>query len=259
MSYKDFFNGDYTSDAPIVEDEMQALPEYEGVTAGANSNIIGSAEPLSFDGFVTRQPLLVERPTRFVHRVTEALRALLIIPDDDKHNGVDGRTMLSPAVVLPYPILFGNEQYPSEDVFSYPLIHQPRNKQYDGETPLEEYLLTLIAFYQTQNIMTETDTGNLVAYPLPEPFEADEQMWAECEDWARSIRQPLTDLNVARLVGFSVDRMNEEQDTLIRLLDMWNIQGTARQIIDKGAEAQEAVGKLYHRVYPDIEFLPFHE
>lgn len=271
MGYKDFFStADYDTSmlTPPAEQEdeqeaeqeqpQDALPEYEGVSTSDNSEVIGSLTPLSFDGFASRFPLLVERPTRFVHRVTEALRAMLIIPETDTHGGLDSRVMLSPAVILPYPFLFGNEQYPSEDVLAYPLIHQPKNKPYDGETPLEEYLLTLIAFYETQNIMTETDTGSVLAYPLPEPFEADENMWGECAAWAQAIRQPLTDLNVARLVGFSIDTLDEEQNTLDSLLDMWDIQGTGQQLIDKGAAAADTVRDLYHHVYsPDIEFQPF--
>lgn len=265
MSYEDTFGKRYdrTDEAsePTITplDDLRGTEEDDGLASVEAEQGPGDAALLNFDGFVGRHPLLVERPTMYRRRLNDAMRSLIVPPDDDRHGGYEGRVLFHPAVSTPFPVLFGDEMLTSQDAAGYPLLHAPANHPLDpGETNPVLYALALQALYTAGNFMWEDGTGDLLAYPVGDPFTIEDDLWDDCIQWAGSIIDDLTALNLARLLGFAMQDPEHEADTLNLLFQAWGVMDGTDALIDAGRQAAEHMGDAYEQ-YTELALAPFDE
>lgn len=238
------------ADPTPVDQNPDSDPEPDGT---------GDITMLNFDGFATRHPLLVERPSQYVKRLTDAMGSMIAVPEDDQNGGLEGRILFHPAVALPFPVLFGNEKAVHANVVDYPLLHAPTNHPFDpANRDIVHFALTLIMLYTVGGFMREDGDGDLYVYPLSDPFEVDDSIWDKCEEWADLVSEDLTYLNTARMLGFAMQSPDSEGTALNNLFNAWGIQGSQEEIIERGKQAAERLQDLYE-LYTDLPYMPFQE
>ena len=226
-------------------------------TTGGTRQDVENVEPVTFSGFGSPQPLLMERPSRYLRRLDAAAHSIFAVPDDDPYGGVDGRILYSPAVSLPFFLMRGNEVYASRDAASYPLLHAPRNRMPGDDDDPTVYALTLVALYEASGVMLERE-GDILAYGVDGEFDVQDDMWDACADWANDVAGPLADLNRARLLGYALkDRVNEARPLSV-LFDAWQVEQEPEEVIDAGKRAAEALKDDY-KVFLECDFDPWRE
>lgn len=257
MSYKDMFGADFTrTDAP--KDMMVNPATTAEVTMGDDREDESAPQPLAFEGFSSRRPFLVERPTAYIARMNGAAEALLVLPDDDTHGGYEGRVLFSPLCSLPFLVLHGDEMMVSADAASYPLLHAPDNHPYDPNTDLDLYALALTALHTASGLIHEDGDGNLLAYPVTEGFTVDDDTWEAVTEWASDVAPHLQALNTARLLGFAMRDPDAEADALSLLFSTWGVESTPDEIIRQGQESAELLRPEYN-AFIDAAYHPFEE
>lgn len=215
--------------------------------------------PIVFEGFASPQPLLAERPTRFVNRMRDSVNALVHVPDGDGDGGTDARIHLSPIMTIPVPTLYGNELFPGRDAAAYPMLHWPDNHPWtpDGGQPYDEYLLGLYAFH-TMSGMMHCEGGDLYSYPLDGPWEADDAPWNLAMSWAADVAPLLLRVNLARLTAFATLDWQSEGPLLGRLYALWGVEDTPEQVTALDGDAVMALEPLL-RVVSDLPYRPYEE
>lgn len=275
MSYEDVFGfhaDDSEPEEPVVPevpplamstltnaDNRPTIPVEEAQSAGGATpvppdTVDDQPSPLLYSGFSSGKPLLIERPSRFLQRIRGGIESIVIPPDDDPYNGVDARTLCSPIMSLPYPILYGEEQFPNEDAAHYPLLYAPANHPYEDGTPIDVYALTVMLAMTATDLIHE-DGGDLLAYPCPEPYTIPDSVWEESRQWVDGNARQLAALNLGRALGFAMLDPDTERDSLTTLFRCWDVRMTGDEII---GDAQEAAEQL-DPVWPFPGFTPFSE
>lgn len=235
--------------------DMLNLPQDPTITP--EDDAVSSDEtPIAFQGFASPQSLMIERPSRYVERIREATKSMILIPDGDPYGGLPARIISSPLLALPAPALFGNESFPSEDVLAYPLLHSPVN--HPPHAPVDEYVLTLTVLYTMGGVLYE-DGRDVFAYRLEDPFEVGAEAWGMAEDWVRENEERLATLNLARLVRFS--SLPGEEQAATGLLDFWRIEipeSKRSAMVDAGRDAADRLAEPYRRLF-GVELRPFED
>ena len=221
MGYKDIFDDSFSTPASDKSEKSSAVtplpPEPEEQQ---------QLKPLLFPGFGSGRPLLLERPSRYIQRLSDTASKVYAVPDGDPYGGVENRILYSPVISLPVFLLHGNERFANHDVLKYPLLNPPLNHAWDG-SDISVYMLTIIAAYTSAGILHE-------AAPL------------------------LKDLNTARLLGFALKNPNEETNALRALFESWDENRSSGEIIEAGKHAAKLLQDDYN-VFVDVEFRPFQE
>lgn len=247
MGYENMFGESYI--APNNDEQKSVTP------LSAETVDMTGLEPLCFRGFASPLPLLIERPSRYLKRVTAAAESMIKPPDGED---VASRIFFSPAVALPFFILQGNELLANEMVTKYPLLHTPQNHEPDADTNPNVYALTLVALYESLGLIHEDSEGNLLAYPIEGTFTVSEEHWTAAADWAKDVAVPLANLNKARLLGFALADQNKEMQPLSLLFDSWDENRLASDIIAAGKDAAEFL-EVEYNTFLDTAFKPFAE
>lgn len=255
MSYTDIFGSMPEPQRDIEETVTEPPVDAASATGDARQDDGGAT--LNFMGFTSPLPLLVEQPSVYVKRLRDAISSMVMPPaENDTHYGIDGRVLYSPAIALPFPVLYGDELFANEAVTAYPLLHQPLNHPMTETTPIRVYVLTLIAFYMRNGVIHEDGNGNLLAYGLTGQFNADDESWAEAERWANMMVEPLDALNRARLLGFALNDREHEMGTLATLFNAWDETRNGDDIIKAGQDAIPEV-EAHYNDFIDVDFRPF--
>ena len=246
MAYEDVYGQAYWMNGPTDE-------EREAADTGVNP-----ADPVLFSGFASHHPLLLERPSRYVRRMADSMRALVQPPDSDEHNGIMGRFVCSPIVSIPFPVLYGDETL-NGDAVGYPLLHMPSNHRFDPETiGLDVYALTLSTVLSLNNVMRETGDGDIIAYPLDDPYGVDDDMWSDVLELVNDVKTDLMQLNIARIYGFTLNNLDEEREACAMLFETWGVTGTGDEILANGKDAATKLESSYD-IFTDLPFRPFDE
>ena len=241
------------------EEEVSKEPEFDlPGDADAEVDEPDDEDVMSFEKFSSGLPFLVERPSNYLRRLYGAAQNMVLPPDDDENGGLDGRILYSPAVSLPFFTLYGDEMLASEDVLKYPLFHFPQNHMPTEADDPADYALTLIALYTALGLMREDKNGDLITYGLSDPFDVDDEMWEAAEDWAKTCRPLLAEVNTARLLLFAFNDPDDEAEPLSLLFDLWGEKRSAEEIMAAGKQAAEWLADEYG-VFLDDEFKPFEE
>ena len=213
MGYKDIFDDSFSTPASDKSEESSAVtpltPEPEEQQ---------QSKPLLFPGFGSGRPLLLERPSRYIQRLSDTASKVYTVPDGDPYGGVENRILYSPVISLPVFLLQGNELFANHDVLKYPLLNPPLNHAWDG-SDISVYMLTIIAAYTSAGILHEDVDGDVLAYDVEYPLSVADELWNAASDWASEAAPLLKDLNTARLLGFALKSPNEETDALRALFD----------------------------------------
>lgn len=265
MSYKDVFGFDPDEGVPSapLPDVTPAMPvppvdsgQADSQQAVQTTQTVDEPAPLLFSGFSSGRPLLIERPSRYLSRIRGGVESLLILPPDDEQGGDDARTLCSPIVSLPYPILYGNEMFPDEDAAAYPLLRAPANHPFDPDTDsIDVYALTVSLSLYASGMMLDDGT-DLLAYPLPSRYEIPDQTWDAAAAWADAHAQQLASLNLGRVFGFTLNHPDEERNWLTTLFRAWDVTiANGDEIL---ADAYEAADKLAED-WPFDSFEPYKE
>ena len=164
MGYKDIFDDSFSTPASDKSEESSAVtpltPEPEEQQ---------QSKPLLFPGFGSGRPLLLERPSRYIQRLSDTASKVYTVPDGDPYGGVENRILYSPVISLPVFLLQGNELFANHDVLKYPLLNPPLNHAWDG-SDISVYILTIIAAYTSAGILHEDVDGDVLAYDVEYPL-----------------------------------------------------------------------------------------
>lgn len=242
---------------PIGHDDTgseAAQPAGGDTPTPVDTGVGGQPAPLLYTGFSSGKPLLIERPSRYLQRIRGGIASLVIPPADDPQGGIDARVLCSPIMSLPYPILYGDEQFPDEEATRYPLFHAPANHPYEPGEPIDVYALTVVLCMTVTDLIHE-DGGDLLAYPCPEPYTIPYSVWDEAAQWVRAHAPQLAALNLGRALGFAMLNPDAEREALTTLFRVWDVRMTGDEII---GDAQDAAEQLAD-VWPFDGFSPFSE
>lgn len=246
MAYEDVIGSSYWMDNNLSEDD------------GGNEDDAQPADPLMFSGFASRHPLLLERPSLYLKRMSDSIRSIAHPPENDGNNGVWGRFVCSPIMSIPFPVLYGDETI-NGDALGYPLLHMPSNHPFNPESiGLDVYALTLSTVLSLNNIMRENGEGDIIAYPLDDPYEVDDDVWDGVLELVNDVKEDLMQLNVARIYGFALNDMDTEKRACSTLFDAWNVNGSGDEILENGKDAAMRLESSYD-IFTDLPFLPFDE
>ena len=256
MSYQDKF-GSRTQFIDRSSDDDEASKNRTSIIDAAKDTTVKKEDkPLLFEGFGSGLPLLLEKPSSYINRLTLAARSMFKIP-----NGEDPETrvLFSPIVPFPFFILDGTEMFASEDALKYPLLHAPSNHMPDDPATLDVYALTLYVMYSINGMIAEDSDGSLFAYAVEGDFEVADDVWEASAEWAKDTAPILRELNLARLAGFASTLWNEERPYLEVLEDTWNIKPEEwQELSDKAPQNADLLSSDYD-IITDIPFLPFEE
>lgn len=252
MGYKDIFDDSFSTPASDKSEKSSAVtpltPEPEEQQ---------QLKPLLFPGFGSGRPLLLERPSRYIQRLSDTASKVYAVPDGDPYGGVENRILYSPVISLPVFLLHENELFANHDVLKYPLLNPPLNHAWDG-SDISVYMLTIIAAYTSAGILHEDVDGDVLAYDVEYPLSVADELWDAASDWASEAAPLLKDLNTARLLGFALKSPNEETDALRALFESWDENRSSGEIIEAGKHAANLLQDDYN-VFVDVEFRPFQE
>lgn len=254
MGYQDFFGESFT---PTHQSETVTTP-LDSPTFDT-SPVVEKYDVMSFQGFSSGKPLLLERPTVYVNRILNSARQLVALPADDQHDGIEGRAYLSSIFTLPAVLLYEGDMIANETVNQYPYLHFPSNQTWNPDKMgLDEYLLAIEYMFTVNDIAQETTDGDLLTYGLDGDYTIDEDAWQSACEWVNEIKEPLTNLNRGRLLGFAMRSGSEEElRTLGNLFDMWGEERDPNQIISDAQASADDVEDLYAMLF-DIPFDAFH-
>lgn len=259
MGYEDMF-GSYNPSAYETDDMVTPLDSTYAAQATPQEQPV-----LTFDGFGSRNPLFMERPTRYVKRISDAMANMLILPEDDLHGGLYAREFYSPAVALPFPYLYGNEYAVSESAAKYPLLHFPQGHDGPvGDESEEHFVLSLIFLYLGRGLMLEDKEGTIGTFGVDDPVIIEPEVWDYATRLADELMEPIGKVNLCRLGLFSRLGSEEEKavelDMYLRLLNAWNVEPDFDKIYKEAMDSVDVIAEHYHEIIPDdVPFKPFQE
>lgn len=256
MSYKDFF-GENRPTPHKTEDEQNVTPL--SPPTFDTTPVVEKYDVMSFQGFSSGRPLLLERPTKYVNRIINSMKQIIAIPENDQYGGIAGRVYLSPIFTLPVALLHEGDKIGNETVNRYPYLHFPSNHEWNAdEISLDEYLLAIEYMFVIHDIAQESTEGDLLTYGVDGDYTMDDDAWKTACEWSKEISKPLSDLNRGRLLGFAINSKSEKEvDTVVDLLDLWGEEREPQQILSDAQTAAGDVEDLYDMVF-SIPFEPFH-
>lgn len=233
-------------------DQTTAPPATDNAADGGPA----AGDLLNFAGFATHHPLLTERPSRYVRRLTTAAQHLFTAPDGHPER----RILFSPAIALPFFLPTGDELF-DDDTIQYPLLHVPQHHPYNpDQMSIDQYALTLIAMYTAMGVIYEPGDGDLYAYGVTTEDltfgdrHAEDEAWQTCAEWAESMMHPIADVNIGRLIRFAGDDPDERR-YLQALFESWGIHDTADELLEQGDQAIPVLASTY-AAFTDLPFDP---
>lgn len=255
MSYKDFF-GENRPTPHKTEEEQVATPL--SPPNFDTTPVVEQYDVMSFQGFSSGKPLLLETPSTYVNRIVNSMSQIIVTPKDDQYGGVEGRVYLSPIFTLPAALLHEGDKIGDETVNRYPYLHFPTNHVWDAdEMSLDEYLLAIEYLFVIHDIAQESTDGDLLTYGVDGDYTVDDDAWKTACEWSKTISEPLATLNKGRLLGFAINSQSENEiDTVVNLFDLWGEEREPQQILDDAQTAAGDVEDLYDMVF-SIPFEPF--
>lgn len=240
-----------STENPDVEASVNAAAQE---TSEAAPTTFHNDDPLNFRNFAPKLPLLVERPSAYLHRLARAAEELMQVSEGKPLE----RVILEPSIVLPFFSLYGDERF-SKDTIRYPFFHMPQNHPYDESCTPEVYFLTMYVAYTEAGIIHEPGNGDLYTLGIDnKEFTIDEAIWQKASAWAEANAQALADLNIARIITFSADDASEEEPAGILLNDVWELTDDRDTLLDKGRTAAALLESTYGEI-TETPFKPFDE
>lgn len=223
-------------------------------TGGADAG--AGVEVTEWYGFSSGVPFVIEPPAEYLKRILDCGHTLFIPPDGEKGDYV-GRLLFSPSVSLPFPILDGSESLTDMSSVEWLFFRPPVSHVYDGSVSVEEWALTLEAYLYYGYLVNE-DEGNVIATVLAPGWDSEEDVWAQCAEWAHDAVDWLTSLNVARAYGFAARLGGDEVRALETACRLWGVpfdlsDGFVSAVMAEGREAYERLLDGY-RALTDREF-----
>lgn len=192
------------------------------------NSIDQNGQPVVYHRFAPPQPFLIDPPREYLHRIANACQTILIQPGESLLDPVEPRAVINPAIAYPIPLVYpGDTARLNRQAAGYPLMRPPTNHQPDGTSV---YWLTLILYHVLENNLA-SNQEDLNAINKTIPYQADEQKWDLAAQTASELEPLLTVTNLNRLIRFSRNQP-EEQATLERLWEWWNITNTPNQILN---------------------------
>lgn len=213
-------------------------------------------KPLRFEGFGTGLPLLLERPSKYIERMSNAARNMIQTEDGSP---AESRILFSPVVSLPFFVLDGSEKFANEDVLKYPLLHAPANHPLTDPEQLDVYVLTLITMYVTAGMLAEDYDGSVYTYGVEGEFEIADDVWAAAEEWSKDVAPIIREINYARIAQFASLVWEEEQPAFEMLEQAWGVNPDDWQkYVDKMPENVDMLGHDYD-IITNLKFEPYSE
>lgn len=197
---------------------------------------------LTYQGFASPTPFLLEPPNAYLNRISTAARTLLRIPDDSPHPDAATRAVYSPALSIPFLLPEqGDRMNPASQC--YPLLHLPDGRPYDDpELPVDAYALAVVIAYEMDdiNFMGEPGDGDLTTWDNIPRYAVPDKYWTRALELAERIYQPLRDLNLARLVAAAMRDANQ-RPALLMLRDAWGIRQTPAELLEAGERSRPVI------------------
>lgn len=264
MSYKDFFGEQVPTmtapetTTPRPDSSEPAPPGMSGLSGMTGGTAVEEYSVVSFQGFSSGEPLLLESPVAYYNRIVNSMRQILALPADDRYGGIEGRVLLSPLFSLPFALPREGDMIANETVNLYPFLHFPSTPEWDPEEMgLDEYLLAIEYMFVNNGVVWETEEGDLLTYGMGGSYEIFDDAWSCARDWVHEIKKPLARLNCARICLFAIrSRREDELEMAGRLLDAWRIKESPRELIAGASDAAEDMRELYGMVFDGMEFDP---
>ena len=248
---KSIYEDDYGTSLDPTEEEQEIEQEEE------RRSQTEDAHTITFTGFASSTPFLVEKPSHYIDRLSQAAQALIITPDGDTE-GPGTRVLYSPALSLPFLLpQEGDKMY--EHSRHYPLLNLPEGRPYDDpELPIDAYALAVIVAYEMQdvNFMGEPGDGDLLTWDDIVRYAVPDKYWSKALEVTEAIYQPLIALNLARLVRFSQPDQHERQQ-LATLCKAWQVTDTPATLIENGDRALPVIKERWESIAPDKPFDPY--
>lgn len=197
---------------------------------------------LTYQGFASPTPFLLEPPNAYLNRISTAARTLLRIPDDSPHPDAATRAVYSPALSIPFLLPEQGDRM-NPDARRYPLLHLPDGRPYDDpELPVDAYALAVVIAYEMDdiNFMGEPGDGDLTTWDNIPRYAVPDKYWTRALELAELIYQPLRDLNLARLVAAAM-RDAKERPALLMLRDAWRIRQTPAELLEAGERSRPLI------------------
>lgn len=248
----------------VEREDTRMVTPLDDATGGNHGRVETNGTLLSFEGYSSGQPFLLERPTRYIQRMRDAISSLIVLPEDQRgQDSMDRHILWSPIVTLPYPLLDDSTMGLSEQTNAYPLMHAPENYRlptYASFEDWEEYAFTLTLLYTASDVMTEYG-ADVYTYGIDGQFMVNEDVLKNMHDIATQYKEPVRKLNLARLVDMTMQDPDHETDALDMLLSTWEVEPDLQHIVDQGRESAEMVELLYEIMFQDnpVRFTPFSE
>lgn len=204
---------------------------------------------VTFHGFASPTPFLLEHPSGYLNRLADAARTLLIADPNSPNTDPATRAVHSPAlslpIFLPEP---GDAMHPETE--HYPLIHLPEGRPYDNpELPFDAYALAMVIAYEMDdiNIMGEPGGGDLTAWDNTPRYAVPDKYWSRALHLAEEIYRPLKALNLARLVLSAREDPNERR-LLMKLCCDWQVEESPAELVDAGRRARPLVEQHWQEI-----------
>lgn len=221
----------------------------DGIQASETADTPPTAgDIIRWRGFGSGLPLLIDPPADYVTRLTSAMGRLITVPPGSPHGTVADRTLLSPLMTLPYPVLYGDESLTRVESMAYPFLHQPQWEQPTAGKPLGVYALTHAIALMLDGQLQEEPDGSLLAPYEPHGPDISRESWDLAVEWARDHALDLEMVNVMRIT-VSALRDPRHTQACVRLMDAWREpEMEFGEILDAGLEAAQAMAEDYRDV-----------
>ena len=204
---------------------------------------------LTYQGFASPTPFLLEPPNAYLNRVSTAARTLLHIPADSPHPDAATRAVYSPALSIPFLLPEqGDRMNPASQ--RYPLLHLPDGRPYDDpELPVDAYALAVVIAYEMDdiNFMGEPGDGDLTTWDNIPRYAVPDKYWTRALELAQEVYQPLRDLNLARLLA-AARRDPGQRPALLMLRDAWGIRQTPDELAKAGEHARPLIEERWREL-----------
>ncbi|PWG62665.1 hypothetical protein [Bifidobacterium callitrichidarum] len=237
-------------------DDDTSTPSADLLHAAKDVTVKPEQKPLRFEGFGSTLPLLLERPSKYIQRMTGAARNMIQTADGSP---AESRILFSPVVSLPFFVLDGSEKFANEDVLKYPLLHAPANHPLTDPEQLDVYVLTLITMYVTAGMLAEDYDGSVYTYGVEGEFEIADDVWAAAEEWSKDVAPIIREINLARIAQFASLAWEEEQPAFEMLEQAWGVNPDDWQpLADKMPENVDLLKHDYD-IITNLPFEPYSE
>lgn len=247
------YNNMFGSRAQFIDRSKSEDDSNQGALLKAAHDVTAKPEarPLRFEGFGTGLPLLLERPSKYIARMTNAARSMIETADGSP---AENRVLFSPVVSIPFFVLDGTERFANEDVLKYPLLHAPANHPLTDPDTMDVYVLSLIVMYITTGMLAEDSDGSLYTYGVEGQFEIADDVWDAAWEWSKDAAPLIRAVNLARIASFASAVWDEEQEPFSILEEAWGVKPDAWQ---KYADDLQRNADLLAHDYDIVTNLPF--